>query len=193
MSFPTPPPEDNPFAPPPEGSVPDGAVPGGSVPPPPPPPPAGPAYGAAPPPPAYGTPPPPPGYGAPPGPPPLPPTSGSQPPPPMGYGSMPSAYGAPASGYGLPPGYGPGYGAENSKGTTALVCGIFGLLCCVLLSIVAIVTGRQGMTLADQGRANNRGTAQAGFILGWIGVAIWVLLFVGGLIASATSTRVGAG
>jgi hypothetical protein len=111
----------------------------------------------------------------------------------MGYGASPSAYGAPPSGYGVPPGYGVGYGAENSKGTTALVCGIFGLLCCGLLSIVAIVTGRQGMALADQGRANNRGTAQAGFILGWIGVGIWVLVVVGSIIGSATSSRVGAG
>ena len=191
MSFPTPPPEDNPFAPPPEDN-PFAPPPEGSVPPPPP---VGPAYGATPPPPppAYGTPPPPPSYAAPPGPPPLPPTSGSQPPPPLGYGSAPSAYGAPASGYGLPPGYGVGYGAENGKGTSALVFGIVGLLCCPLLSIVAIVTGRQGMALADQGRANNRGTAQAGFILGWIGVAIWVLGFVGGFIVSASSTRIGAG
>jgi hypothetical protein len=123
----------------------------------------------------------------------VPPTSGSQPPPPLGYGATPSAYGAPASGYGLPSGYGVGYGQENGKGTTALVTGILGLLCCGLLSIVAIITGRQGMTLADQGRASNRGSAQAGFILGWIGVGLWVLGFIGGIALTASSSSVGAG
>ena len=173
MSFPTPPPEDNPFAPPPEGGAP--------IPPAPPPPPS---YGTptAPPPPpapAYGTPPPPP-YGTP-------------PPPPPAYGA-PAAYGAP--GYGAAP-YGQGYAApENGPGTTALVTGILGLLCCGLLSIVAIVTGRKGMALADSGRASNRGSAQAGMILGWIGVALWIVgvaFVVIGAIAGSTSSSLGAG
>ena len=145
MSFPTPPPEDNPFAPPPEG----GTEPLPPVPPPPPP--------------AYGT---------------------------------PAPYGAP--GYGTPT-YGQAYAApENGQGTTALVTGILGLLCCGLLSIVAIVTGRKGMALADSGRASNRGSAQAGMILGWIGVALWIVgvaFAIIGVIAgsTSTSTSVGAG
>jgi hypothetical protein len=75
VSFPTPPPDDNPFAPPPEGT-------GAGSPPPPPPPGAAPP----PPPPAYGAPPPPPppGYGAPP------------PPPPPGYGA-PAYVGGPTA------------------------------------------------------------------------------------------------
>jgi len=163
VSFPTPPPEDNPFAPPPEGGSPT-----------PPSPPSVPSYGApAPPPP----PPPPSAFGT--------PAYGSPPPP---------AYGAP--GYGSPA-YGQGYPApENGPGTTALVTGILGLLCCGLLSIVAIVTGRKGMALADAGRASNRGSAQAGMILGWIGVALWIVgvaFAIIGAIAGSTTSSVGAG
>jgi hypothetical protein len=74
----------------------------------------------------------------------------------------------------VPAGYA-GAAPQNGQGTTALVTGILGLLCCGLLSIVAIITGRKGMQLADQGVADNRGVAQAGMILGWIGVALWVV------------------
>jgi len=95
------------------------------------------------------------------------------------------------------PTYGQGYPApENGPGTTALVTGILGLLCCGLLSIVAIVTGRKGMALADAGRASNRGSAQAGMILGWIGVALWIVgvaLAIIGAIAGSTTSSVGAG
>jgi hypothetical protein len=178
VSFPTPPPEDNPFAPPPEG----GSVPLPPVPPPPPPPFSG-TPAAPPPPPA-------PSYGSPP-----PPAYGTPSPPPPAYGT-PAPYGAP--GYGTPT-YGQAYAApENGQGTTALVTGILGLLCCGLLSIVAIVTGRKGMALADSGRASNRGSAQAGMILGWIGVALWIVgvaFAIIGVIAgsTSTSTSVGAG
>jgi len=165
VSFPTPPPEDNPFAPPPEGT------PTPPVPPPPP-------YYATPP-----APPPVPAYGAP------PPSYGTAP----AYGGS-AAYGAPASGT---PTYGRGYAApENGPGTTALVTGILGLLCCGLLSIVAIVTGRKGMALADSGRASNRGSAQAGMILGWIGVALWIVgvaFAIIGVIAGSTTSSIGAG
>ena len=133
---------------------------------------ARPSQEPVPPPPAHGTPPPP------------PPAYGTPPPPPPGYGAPPPAYGAPRPGYG----YG-GYAApENGQGTTALVTGILGLLCCGLLSIVAIVTGRRGVALADEGRANNWGTAQAGMILGWIGVALWLVGVVVVIIVSATSS-----
>ena len=153
---------------------------GGATPPvPPPPPPFSGTPTAPPPPPSYGTPP--------------PPAYGTPPPPPPAYGT-PAPYGAP--GYGSPT-YGQAYAApENGQGTTALVTGILGLLCCGLLSIVAIVTGRKGMALADSGRASNRGSAQAGMILGWIGVALWIVgvaFAIIGVIAGSTSTSVGAG
>ncbi|MFN8155843.1 MAG: DUF4190 domain-containing protein [Candidatus Nanopelagicales bacterium] len=168
MSFPTPPPDDdNPFAPPP---------PGGSLPPPPPPPPPpAPSQPAAPP---YGTTP----YGAPP--------PGSTPPPPPPPPAPPAYYGAP--GYAAP--YGQGYAApENGNGTAALVLGIVGIVlsCCyigVIASIVAIVLGRKGMALADQGRATNRGMAQAGLVLGIIGVVLLVLVVVFAIASGGTRT-----
>ncbi len=169
VSFPTPPPEgdDNPFSPPPaDGS---GAVPPPPVPPTAPPvPPAAPAPDAATPPPAYGSP---------------------APPPP------PPAYGAP--GYGAPPvpaGY--GYTApQNGSGTAALILGIVGLICCGLFTgIPAIILGRKGMALADAGQANNRGVAQAGYILGIIvtvlsviGIIAWVFLLATGKATTSTT------
>lgn len=140
--------------------------------------------------------------------PPLPPDRSVPPPPPAGSVPPPPPYGAPlpppaygsASDYAAPPVYGaaagsPYTGAENGQGTTALVTGIVGLLCCGLVSIVAIVTGRRGMALADAGRATNRGVAQAGFILGWLGVGLWLLAVIAAFVAAATSSTssVGAG
>jgi len=76
--------------------------------------------------------------------------------------------------YGAPP-VG-GYAApQNTPGITALVTGIIGLLCCGILSIIAIWQGRKGMALADSGQATNRGVAQAGFILGILGLLLWVV------------------
>lgn len=133
-----------------------------------------------------------------------PPPEGSAPPPPPSYGSPPPpppppSYGT-SPGYAVPPPYGavpgtPYAGAENGQGTTALVTGIVGLLCCGLVSIVAIVTGRRGMALADAGRATNRGTAQAGFVLGWLGVGLWLLGVIAAVVgaAASSSSSVGAG
>ena len=107
-------------------------------------------------------------------PPPPPPSYGTPPPPPPPAYTAPPAYGGAPMAYAAP---------QNGQGTTALVTGILGLLCCGILSIVAIITGRKGMQLADSGQATNRGSAQAGMILGWIGVALWVV----GLIVAVTT------
>lgn len=102
-----------------------------------------------------------------------PPPAGSVPPPPP----PPPGYGTPAAAY--PPQYAqpvyPGAAAQNGPGTTALVLGIIGLLCCGLLSIVAVVMGGRGKKLAAQGLATNGGVANAGYILGWIGIVLWVV------------------
>jgi hypothetical protein len=67
-------------------------------------------------------------------------------------------------------------------GTAAMVLGLLGLIGCVPLigSILGIVFGTIGIRKADAGLADNRGMAQAGLIMGWIGLA---LLIVGGAIA----------
>jgi hypothetical protein len=84
-------------------------------------------------------------------------------------------------------------GTDNGNGTAALVLGILGIIGCLpfLGSILAIILGKSGMNKADQGRANNRGVAQAGFILGIvglvlsvIGIIVWILIFA----AASTSS-----
>jgi hypothetical protein len=122
----------------------------------------------------------------PPPPPPAPVTPPPPPPPPPSYAPAPLA----APGYG-----GAAYGAvaapQNSQGTIALVTGILGLLCCGLLAIVAIFTGRNGMQLAAQGRATNGGMAKAGYWLGIIAVILWVLGIVVSLATGGFHFNVG--
>jgi hypothetical protein len=63
------------------------------------------------------------------------------------------------------------------------VLGIIGLvsICCglaVILSIIAVVMGNRGKKLAQQGLATNGGAAQAGFVMGWIGIGLAVVYVV---------------
>ena len=96
------------------------------------------------------------------------------PPPPAAYGAPPApAYGAPGS-YGAP-----AVAPQNTQGIIALVTGILSLICCgFIFGVVAIITGRNGMRLAAEGRANNGGLAKAGLILGVIGLVLWALWLV---------------
>lgn len=87
-----------------------------------------------------------------------------------------------------PPGYQPygGYGGRvpqsMGKATAAMVCGIIGILFCpIVLSVLAIVFGVQSRNEMDRnpGAYTNRGQAQAGFVLGIIGLClmpVWVIL-----------------
>ncbi len=126
--------------------------------------------------------------------PPPPPPEGSVPPPPEGYGQQPS-YGQPASGgYGQQPpgGYGQappgGYGqsplgagpAKNSTlAIVSLVTGILGIPCCgcFILAIVAAITGylAKKEIAESNGTKTGAGMAQAGFILGIIGIVLGVI------------------
>jgi Domain of unknown function (DUF4190) len=69
--------------------------------------------------------------------------------------------------------------APNAPGSVgALVCGIIGLFFCgPILGIIAIVLGNKAKkAIATQpGVYGGAGLAQAGFILGIISVAVWVL------------------
>jgi hypothetical protein len=115
------------------------------------------------------TPPPPP---PPPGPPP-----GSPPPPPPGMPAGQPAYGA---------------APQNGMGTAALILSILGIIGCIPIvgGVLGIVFGKMGMKAAQEGRATNEGQAKAGFIIGIIGLVLWVLLgiiyfiFIAALIAS---------
>lgn len=90
----------------------------------------------------------------------------------------PEAY--PGSGYGGGPGYEYGaYGAppvrpRNGMGVAALVLGIVGFLIGPT-SILAIVFGRIGLNRVARGEATNKGVAQAGFVLGIVTLALWIL------------------
>lgn len=73
------------------------------------------------------------------------------------------------------------------RGVMILVFGILGLVCCVILGIVAWVMGNDDLKEMDAGRMDpsGRGLTQAGKICGIISVilqlvivVIWLLVFV---------------
>jgi hypothetical protein len=116
-----------------------------------------PAYGTPP----YGTP----GYGTPPG----------QP----GYGTPP--YGTP--GYGTPPGQ-PGYGypyaapKTNGLAIAALVVSLVSLVSCPLIGLAGAIMGHIARRQVAERRDEGAGMALAGIIVGWIGLAIGILIVV---------------
>ena len=84
---------------------------------------------------------------------------------------------------------------QNGSGTAALVLGILQFFCLGIIgSILAIIFGRKGMRLAAEGKATNGGAAKAGYVLGWIGVVLFVIgiiitvivLIAGGKSSSST-------
>ncbi|MFF7358026.1 DUF4190 domain-containing protein [Streptomyces filipinensis] len=113
------------------------------------------------------------------------------PPPPI----APSGPGIPAppapGGYGYP-GYPGGYGwtgmpmaPQNGMGVAAMVLGILSLcLFCmygvvsVVLGILAVVFGIKGRKRAQLGEATNHGQAQAGLIMGIIGIVVGIAVIV---------------
>ena len=113
------------------------------------------------------------------------------------YGQQPPSYGGQQQGWGQAPAYGQQqpYGQEpwsgqagyqagwgggtqrNNLGTWALVLGILGF-CCGPAGIGGIILGRQSQQAAARGEANNGGLGTAGFILGCITVALWVISLI---------------
>ncbi|WP_019137283.1 DUF4190 domain-containing protein [Cellulomonas massiliensis] len=112
------------------------------------------------------------------------------------YGAAQPQYGAPQ--YGSPYPYAqPGFGSteKNDLGIWALVLGIasFVLSCMFLTGIPAIILGRKAQRAADEGRANNRGMATAGLVLGWVAVGLSVagVLLFGVLLAVGAFSSTG--
>jgi hypothetical protein len=66
---------------------------------------------------------------------------------------------------------------ENSQATTVLVLGILGLVICNVLAPIAWYMGNGELAAIDAGRRppENRGTANAGKILGIIGTVLLAL------------------
>jgi hypothetical protein len=143
--------------------------------------------------PAYGyPPPPPPGYGYPPAPP-----GHAYPPPPPGH-----AYPPPPPGYAYPPSQQPwAYPQQVVPDNGQAIAGfVFSLVALGLLvvsaglstivsvgcAIAGIVCSRNGKRKVDAGETpKHRGLAQAGFIIGWVGLALsilatiaWILVIV---------------
>jgi hypothetical protein len=80
-------------------------------------------------------------------------------------------YDAPPPTYGGPPQPAP---AANNSGVWALVFGLVGLLCCCLpFGIPAVILGRQA-----QSHGRRSGLAQAGEILGYFDLALFVVFLV---------------
>jgi hypothetical protein len=85
-----------------------------------------------------------------------------------------------------PPGVPPQYGMPSptvvpgsSKATTSLVTGIIGLFCCgIVLGPIAIITGKQASAEAAAAGLPQPGNAKAGIILGWIAIALMVLIII---------------
>lgn len=178
------PPPGNPWGPPVAPAA--DPNPGGPVAPDPPAP--APAWGqpAAAPPPAAGGPPLPP-YVPPPEPNPYAPPSPYMPPPPGHYAppgptgyAQPGAY--PPPGYPAPYPPGPGYYGPSTNGLAiaSLVLGLVGWTFCGIGSVVAVILGfvSHSQIQGSQGRQSGSGMAKAGIILGFIGIAFWVFLFV---------------
>lgn len=69
---------------------------------------------------------------------------------------------------------------EKSQATTILVLGIIGILCCGPLSIVAWIMGQNEINAIDGGRRDpsQRGTANAGRIIGIVGTVLWGIGFL---------------
>lgn len=86
---------------------------------------------------------------------------------------------------------------ESSQATTILVIGIIGIVLCQLLGPIAWIMGNNELQAIDAGRRapENRGTANAGRILGIIGTVLMALgilaaifLFIGFFSLSAVSS-----
>lgn len=114
-----------------------------------------------------------------------------------GYGQP--NYGQPGYGqpsYGQVPGYNPAgypYTPATQTNTSAVISLVLGIgafvLVCGLVSIPAVIFGNKAIKEIDQsqGTQSGKGMAQAGQILGWIGIAISVIGIIGFVILVAAS------
>ncbi|HET8820536.1 MAG TPA: DUF4190 domain-containing protein [Thermoleophilaceae bacterium] len=149
----------------------------------PPPPPAQQTYGYPPPPPAQGQ-----GYAPP------PPGQPYYPPPQPGYGQQPPPgypQQHPQQAYPPPWGYAQAPVPDNGQAVAGFVFSIVSLGLLVIsaglssvvsvgCAIAGIICGRNGKRKVDRGETpKHRGLAQAGFIIGWVGLALSILATIG--------------
>lgn len=139
---------------------------------------------------AYGYPPPPPGQGQPQ---PPPPGQPYYPPPPPGYGQPPPGYAQqpPQQAYPPPWGYAQPPVPDNGQAVGGFVFSLVSLGLLVIsaglssivsvgCAIAGIIMGRNGKRKVDRGETpKHRGLAQAGFIIGWVSLALSILATIG--------------
>jgi len=80
---------------------------------------------------------------------------------------------------------------NNGKAVASLVLAIFGLVSCpVISSIIALILGYQARReiAASGGWQTGESLARAGIIMGWIGIALYLLLIVVVAIIAAVSS-----
>lgn len=102
--------------------------------------------------------------------------SATPPPPPPPPSAPP-----PGPGYGAPQ---PGAVPENNKmAMWSMILGIVGLLCCGILTPVALVLGimARNQIQASGGRQGGSGMAMAGIVLGAVGIVLWIIGIIIGL------------
>lgn len=99
--------------------------------------------------------------------------------PPPGYGTPPPGYGQAPTGYAPPPyGYAPVVAPTSGLAIGGFVCSLLG---CGIFSIIAIVLCHKAQQEIKTGMKSGRGLALAGTIIGWIGLAgfiLWLVFFV---------------
>ncbi len=127
---------------------------------------------------AYGYPPPPPGQPY-------------YPPPPPGYGQPPPGYPPPQQAYPPPWGYAQPPVPDNGQAVGGFVFSLVSLGLLVIsaglssivsvgCAIAGIIMGRNGKRKVDRGETpKHRGLAQAGFIIGWVSLALSILATIG--------------
>jgi hypothetical protein len=102
----------------------------------------------------------------------------------------------PSDPYGQQPGYGYG-GARRTEGTAtaSLVLGIVGIFVCpIICSELAIIFGVQAKgKIRQDSSLQGEGMAQAGFILGIVGVVIYGGLLIVGIILAASGSSSSSG
>lgn len=121
-------------------------------------------------------------------------SAGAPPPPGGGYGEGPPPGPGP---YGAapppPPNVWPGTYPEASQATLALVLGIIGIVGCGLASPFAWWIGQGEVRAIDEGRRSpeNRGTGNAGRVLGIVGTAFVLIMVVAVVIGAVLLVALG--
>jgi hypothetical protein len=88
-------------------------------------------------------------------------------------------YGSAYGGAGNAPAFnGPLYVKSSSLAVSAMVCGIVGILVCPLLAFFAVIMGHiaRGQIRRQPERYDGAGMALAGMILGYVVIAIWLVV-----------------